>query len=94
MALCRPHLILLDLLMPEMDGFVFIRELRKTPAWRAIPIVVVSALQLTEPDRQRLHGSVQKILQKQACGHDEWLREVRELVSDLHRQPSSRLDLR
>jgi CheY-like chemotaxis protein len=76
----RPDLILLDLLMPEMDGFEFIAELRTHEECRAIPIVVITAKDLTEEDRQRLDGYVKRILQKGAYNHEALLREVHELV--------------
>ncbi|HVO43669.1 MAG TPA: response regulator [Aggregatilineales bacterium] len=77
----RPALILLDLLMPEMNGFEFIDELRKTESWRSIPIVVVTALALTSADRVRLTEQVQRILQKGHYTRDTLLEEVRSLVS-------------
>jgi CheY-like chemotaxis protein len=76
----QPELILLDLMMPEMDGFEFLAELRQNPAWRTIPIVVVTAMYLTPEERQRLNGSVIQILQKGAYSRDELLEEVRDLV--------------
>ena len=48
-----PDLILLDLMMPEMDGFELRRRLRDEPAWRAIPIVVITAKDLSAEDRER-----------------------------------------
>ena len=75
-----PTLIILDLMMPEMDGFDFILELRKTPAWRSIPVVVLTAKDVTEDDRRRLNGSVAKILRKAAYRREELLLEVREQV--------------
>ncbi len=54
----NPELILLDLMMPEMDGFEFLAEFRKTPQWRSIPVIVVTAKELTSEDRQRLNGGV------------------------------------
>ncbi len=75
-----PELILLDLMMPEMDGFQFITALRQTPEWRTIPIVVVTAMNLTEKERQQLNGSVIQILQKGAYTRDQLLSEVRDLV--------------
>ena len=75
-----PSVILLDLMMPEMDGFDFVAEFRRHEAWRAIPIVVVTARDLSREDRERLNGYVQKILQKGAHGRDRLLAEVRELV--------------
>ncbi len=75
-----PTLIILDLMMPEMDGFDFIHELRKTPAWRQIPVVVLTARDVSEDDRRRLNGSVAKILRKAAYRREELLLEVREQV--------------
>lgn len=77
----RPHLILLDLIMPEMDGFEFIMELKKTKAGRAIPVVVLTAKDLTAEDRDRLRGNVEKILQKGAYGREDLLREIRNLMA-------------
>jgi GAF domain-containing protein/DNA-binding response OmpR family regulator len=77
----RPTVILLDLMMPEMDGFEFVAECRRRESWRAIPIVVVTAKDLSPGDRERLNGHVQKILQKGTSGRDELLAEVRELVA-------------
>jgi len=76
-----PSVILLDLMMPEMDGFEFVAEFRRHEAWRAIPIVVITARDLSSEDRERLNGYVQKILQKGAHGRDQLLAEVRELVA-------------
>src|SRR5262249_32006674 len=57
----RPTLILLDLMMPNMDGFTFIAELRRQEQWRTIPIIVMTAKELTPEERQHLHGSVEQI---------------------------------
>jgi len=59
-----PDAIVLDLLMPEMDGFDFLDELRQRPEFIDIPIVVLTARDLTADDRQRLHGTVERILHK------------------------------
>ena len=77
----KPRLILLDLMMPEMDGFEFLAELRKTPAWRGIPVVVATAADLTEEDERRLSGGVERILHKSAQDQDEFLAELRSLVA-------------
>jgi CheY-like chemotaxis protein len=81
LATAQPELILLDLMMPEMDGFEFVVELRQNPLWRTIPIVVITAMDLTEEERNRLNGSVIQILQKGAYSRDELLLEVRNLVT-------------
>ena len=75
-----PSVILLDLMMPEMDGFEFVTEFRRHEGWRAIPIVVITARDLSREDRERLNGYVEKILQKGEHGRDHLLAEVRELV--------------
>ncbi len=79
-AVATPDLILLDLMMPEMDGFQFIAALRHNPDWRSLPIVVVTALNLTPADHLHLNGYVEQILQKDAHSCDDLLREVHDLV--------------
>jgi CheY-like chemotaxis protein len=76
-----PGLILLDLMMPHMNGFELLTELRVRPEWRGIPVVVVTAKDLTAEERQRLNGHVEKILAKGALGPEALLAEVRELVA-------------
>jgi CheY-like chemotaxis protein len=76
-----PGLILLDLMMPEMDGFEFVVELRRHEAWREIPVIVITARDLSAEDRRRLNGYVEKVLQKGAYSRDALLAEVRELVA-------------
>jgi len=71
-----PQIILLDLMMPEMDGFQFIHALRSRDEWRAIPVIVLTAKTLTSEERRRLNGSVAKILQKGNYSREELLREV------------------
>ncbi len=82
LAEVRPDLILLDLMMPEMDGFEFSHELRQNPRWRDIPILVVTAKDLTDDDRRRLNGQVLGVLQKGAYSRDELLGEVRRELAD------------
>ena len=79
-SLRRCGLILLDLTMP-MDGFAFIAELRQREDWRTIPIVVMTAKDLTPEERQWLHGSVAKVLQKGAYSRADLLGEVRRLAA-------------
>jgi len=76
-----PDLILLDLMMPEMDGFEFLRLVRTSQAGQAIPVVVVTAKELTVEDRLRLSGSVHKILQKGSYDRQELFREVESLMT-------------
>jgi adenylate cyclase len=76
----RPNLVLLDLMMPEMDGFEFLVEFRKNPKFAATPVIVVTGADLTLADRRRLNGGVEHILQKAASGQEDFLRQIRELV--------------
>jgi hypothetical protein len=81
-ALARgtPGLILLDLMMPVMDGCQFATELRKHDSWRDIPVIVLTAKDLTAEDRRALNGDVQGVLQKGAFSREELLREIRHLM--------------
>jgi len=76
-----PDLILLDLMMPEMDGFEFARRLHERPEWRAIPVIVLTAKDITEADRLRLNGHVEKIVPKGAWDQSALLREIGALVA-------------
>jgi signal transduction histidine kinase/DNA-binding response OmpR family regulator len=76
MAEERPSLIFLDLMMEVMDGFTFVEHVRTHSEWRSIPIVVVTAHDLTAQDRKRLNGSVETILQKAGKSAEELLGQV------------------
>jgi len=76
MAEERPSLIFLDLMMEVMDGFTFVEHVRTHSEWRSIPIVVVTAHDLTAQDRKRLNGSVETILQKAGKSTEELLGQV------------------
>jgi hypothetical protein len=73
-------------MMPEMDGFEFVTRLRAREEWRDIPIIVVTAKDITAEDRLRLNGYVEKTLQKSQYSRDELLRDVRESIIKRMRQ--------
>jgi signal transduction histidine kinase/CheY-like chemotaxis protein len=77
----RPDLILLDLIMPKMNGYQFVAELQKQDEWQSIPIVVITAGDVTRQDRARLDGYVEKVLRKSALTEDALLAEIRDLIS-------------
>jgi hypothetical protein len=80
-AEAQPDAIILDLIMPEMDGFEFLEELRSRAEWRDIPVVVVTSKDLTAEDRARLNGGVERIIQK--TERDQTLFEVRDVLTKL-----------
>jgi signal transduction histidine kinase/CheY-like chemotaxis protein len=81
-----PDLVLLDLMMPEMDGFQFAEEIRRREEWQAIPVVVLTARDLTPEDLHRLNGSVQQVFQKSACPPEALLQEIRTRVQPAGRE--------
>jgi signal transduction histidine kinase/DNA-binding response OmpR family regulator len=76
-----PRLILLDLMMPEIDGFEVLAHLKQHDTWSNIPIIVITAKDLTNDDRIRLTGRVERIIQKGAYQRGDLLAEVRQLVA-------------
>jgi DNA-binding response OmpR family regulator len=77
-----PGLILLDLMMPELDGFGFMHELRKRPECLGVPVIVVTAKDLSEDDRRRLSGAVARILGKDAASREQLVAEVRQFLTN------------
>jgi signal transduction histidine kinase/CheY-like chemotaxis protein len=77
----RPDLILLDLIMPKMNGYQFVAELYKHNEWRSIPIVVVTAKDMTIEERIKLDGYVEKVLPKHALTEDALLAEIQDLIA-------------
>ncbi|HTL04510.1 MAG TPA: GAF domain-containing protein [Gemmatimonadales bacterium] len=82
-AAAPPAVVLLDLMMPEMDGFEFLEGLHAAaiPGSPRPPVVVITAKELTEADRQRLNGGVTRVLQKGGRNGDDLIAEVRSLMS-------------
>ncbi len=76
----QPGVILLDLMMPEMDGFEFLRQLRQHAQWRSLPVIVLTAKDLTAEERQWLAGQTQCIYQKGA-GNTQLLEEIHTLIA-------------
>jgi CheY-like chemotaxis protein len=92
LANTRPDVILLDLLMPEMDGFAFAEELHKHTAWRSIPVVVMTNKDITTDDFQRLHGFVETVVRKGEYSRDELSNKVRGLIMAYARPLSTQGD--
>jgi CheY-like chemotaxis protein len=78
----RPAAIVLDLMMPEVDGFEVLHTVRARPALRGLPIIVVTAKDLSDEDRQRLATFAQGVVLKQAMHLDALLQEVRRALAE------------
>jgi len=76
----KPDLVILDLMMPEMDGFAVIDNLKRNPETANIPVIVASAKELTPNEKNRLEGQIQSLMQKGDFLNDEFLGEVRSLL--------------
>lgn len=75
-----PDLIILDLMMPEMDGFAVLDALRAKPETASIPVIVSTAKELTPEEKAKLKGQIQALMQKGDFLSDEFLEEVRSLI--------------
>ncbi len=76
----RPNLVILDLMMPEMDGFSVLDVLKAEKETRDIPIIVITAKELTSAEKQRLKGHIQSLMQKGSFLSDDLLDEVKSLL--------------
>lgn len=76
----RPDLIILDLMMPEMDGFAVLDALKAKPDTANIPVIVSTAKELTANEKDKLKGQIQSLMQKGDFLSDEFLEEVRSLL--------------
>jgi CheY-like chemotaxis protein len=74
------ELIVLDLLMPEMDGFEFVMAMKQNPTWKHIPVLVLTSKDITEDDRQRLNGRVQRILSKGSLQGGAFIEELKRTI--------------
>ncbi|HHS96492.1 MAG TPA: GAF domain-containing protein [Chloroflexi bacterium] len=72
----RPHIVILDLLMPEVDGFAVLEALKADKSTRNIPIIVVTAKELTEKDRALLNHRIEALVQKGLLDQEELLQDV------------------
>jgi threonine synthase len=75
-----PDLIILDLMMPELDGFGVLDELKANAETENIPVIVSTAKELTKAERERLKGQIQSLLQKGDFMSDEFLDEVHTII--------------
>jgi len=76
----HPDLVILDLMMPEVDGFAVLDALRSNPETANIPVIVATAKELTVEEKGRLQGQIQSLMMKGDFLNDEFLEEVRSLI--------------
>ena len=77
----KPDLVILDLMMPELDGFGVLDEMKSDPDLASIPVVVVTAKELTSQEKERLNGQIDTLMQKGDFMSDELMDEVRSLTN-------------
>ena len=76
----HPDIVILDLMMPEVDGFAVLDALRSKPETANIPVIVATAKELTVNEKSRLQGQIQSLMQKGDFLNDDFLDEVRSLI--------------
>ena len=76
-----PGMVFLDLMMPVMDGFSFVKKLRANAAWRDIPVIVITSKDVTQEEKRLLEESVVTILQKGAYRREDLLEQVRAAIT-------------
>jgi CheY-like chemotaxis protein len=77
----KPALVLLDLMMPGMDGFEVLERLQGKETWRDVPVIIVTAKDLTREDVERLNGRVVKVLQKGAYQRRDLVRDIQAMIA-------------
>jgi CheY-like chemotaxis protein len=77
----HPDFIVLDLMMPEVNGFDVVEALKRDVETSSIPILILTAKQITPEDRARLEGSVKKILEKSEFNHGRFIGEIRRAMT-------------
>jgi signal transduction histidine kinase/DNA-binding response OmpR family regulator len=77
----KPALVVLDLLMPGMNGFEVLERLNRDATWREVPVIIATAKDLTPDDVDRLNGRVAKVLQKGAYRRRDLVRDIRALIA-------------
>ncbi|MBE0671425.1 MAG: GAF domain-containing protein [Anaerolineales bacterium] len=78
----RPDVLLLDIMMPKLDGFGVIEQLRRNPVTQDLPIIVISAKELTDDESNRLKESVTFVMRKQGFDGEKLVREVRSAIKN------------
>ena len=83
----QPDAIILDLMLPEMDGFEVVHRMSLNPEWRKIPVILLTARDLSHEERRALDIGTARIIQKGSFSRDELLAEIGIAVGE--REPST-----
>jgi CheY-like chemotaxis protein len=78
----RPDAILLDLMMPKMDGFALIDRLNQDAQYADLPVIVLTAKLLSKKERDSLNDSVGRVIQKQGLAGEALLNEIRSSIRE------------
>lgn len=76
-----PDLILVDLVMPEIDGFQLVQQIRNEADWQKIPIIIVTAKDLSDEERDRLQGNIQAIIRKDSLEGAELILRLKQILA-------------
>jgi threonine synthase len=76
----HPDLILLDLMMPGLDGFGVLEELKADEDLSKVPVIVITAKELTSAERKRLSGEIEALMEKGAFTDEDLLDEILKLT--------------
>lgn len=82
----RPDVLLLDLMMPVMDGFETLQRLRQNPDTRDLPVVVITAKDLSAQEREELRQNTSRVIEKNGLDRERILRELRESLKEMKEQ--------
>jgi threonine synthase len=76
----RPNLVILDLMMPELDGFGVVEAMKADPSLKETPIIVITAKELTEDEKERLDGQIKALLQKGSFMDSDLLNDIQQAL--------------
>mgnify|MGYP002626843144 FL=1 len=76
----RPNLVILDLMMPELDGFAVVEAMKADPKLKEIPIIVITAKELTHDEKERLDGQIKALLQKGSFMDSDLLNDIQKAL--------------
>ncbi|MBI9092986.1 MAG: response regulator [Desulfobacterium sp.] len=87
-----PDVLVLDLVMPEKDGFEVLENVRTNPKTKALPVVVVTAKDLTLEEKEKLNGNASSILSKSDISPAVMLEEIKNIFADLERREKGSME--